>query len=118
MGTSQRTTKVVRSIVTLYQHEIEITSSINVGPKQEFTLATQQPQANNNVQTNTLSYAQAVTGISADATNKINQNHNCMDATTHLTTFLNEFKNMFIHLLNQNSMILSMLTTVINKLAQ
>jgi len=32
------------------------------------------------------------------------------------STFLNEFKNIFSQLLNQNSMILSMLTTVINKL--
>ena len=32
------------------------------------------------------------------------------------STFLNEFKNMFSQLLNQNSMIFSMLTTVINKL--
>jgi hypothetical protein len=82
------------------------------------TLDTHQPQIKNNVQTNTLSCAQSVAGISVDTTNKNNQNHNCMDATTQLTTFLNEFKNMFNQLLNQNSMILSMLTTVINKLTQ
>jgi hypothetical protein len=68
--------------------------------KARVNLATQQPQANSNVQTNTLSYAQAVAGISADATIKNNQKHNCMDVTTHLTTFLNEFKNMFNQLLN------------------
>jgi hypothetical protein len=35
-----------------------------------------------------------------------------------LTNFLGEFKNMFTQLLNQNSMILTMLTTVINKIAK
>lgn len=34
-----------------------------------------------------------------------------------LESFLTEFKNMFCQLINQNSMILSMLTTVINKVA-
>lgn len=34
----------------------------------------------------------------------------------HLTTFLNEFKTMFSQLMNQNGMILNLLTTVINKL--
>ena len=33
-----------------------------------------------------------------------------------LVSFLNEFKTMFSQLLNQNSMILSLQTTVINKL--
>jgi hypothetical protein len=33
-----------------------------------------------------------------------------------LTTFLTEFKNLFSQLLNQNNMILSMLTTVVAKL--
>jgi hypothetical protein len=35
-----------------------------------------------------------------------------------LNTFLNEFKAMFTQLINQNSMILSMLSTVINIYAQ
>jgi hypothetical protein len=86
--------------------------------KARITLDTHQPQINNNVQTNTVSYAQAVAGLSAETTNKNNQNHNCTDVTTQLTTFLNEFKNMFNQLLHQNSMILSKLTTVINKLTQ
>lgn len=40
------------------------------------------------------------------------------EITDKLTTFLNEFKNMFSQLINQNSMILTMLTTVINKFTQ
>jgi hypothetical protein len=58
------------------------------------------------VQNNTLSYAQAVTGIPADATG--NNTHNSTDITTQLTTFPDEFKNMFSQILNQNSMIPSM----------
>jgi hypothetical protein len=89
------------------------------------------------VQNNTLSYAQAVTGVPADAAS--NNNHNSTDITTQLTTFLGEFKimfsqllntfsqllntfsqllNMFSQLLNQNNMILSKLATVIHKLTQ
>jgi hypothetical protein len=41
-----------------------------------------------------------------------------LKATTQLTTFLSEVENMFSQLVNQNSMILSMLTTVIYKLTQ
>jgi hypothetical protein len=71
-------------------------------------------QVSNNAQNNTWSYAQAVTGVPADATS--NNDHNSTNITTQLTTFLSEFKNMFSPLVNQNSMILSMLSPVINKL--
>jgi hypothetical protein len=42
-------------------------------------------------------------------------NNNTADISGQLTVFLNEFKNMFNQLLNQNTMILSMLSAVINK---
>jgi len=60
----------------------------------------------------TISYAQITTGRPQIQTIK---NHNT-DATDQLTIFLNEFKHMVNQLINQNSIILSMLTTVINKL--
>ena len=49
---------------------------------------------------------------------QVTANNTAINNTTldSLTTFLNEFKTMFSQLLNQNSMILTMLTTVINKL--
>jgi hypothetical protein len=40
------------------------------------------------------------------------------EQTTQLTTLLTEFKNLFSQLLNQNNMILSMLTTVVAKLTK
>jgi len=55
---------------------------------------------------NNLTYAQ-VTATNTEV------NNTTLDS---LTTFLNEFKTMFSQLINQNSMILTMLTTVINKL--
>jgi hypothetical protein len=58
----------------------------------------------------------AVTGLPTAA--RSNNNHISMDITAQLTTFLTELKNMFSQLLNQNSIIRSMLTTVINKLTQ
>jgi predicted PurR-regulated permease PerM len=79
------------------------------------TTLTKQPHVSNNEQNYILSYAQAVPGLPTDATSN---NNNSADITTQLTTFLNEFKNIFSRLLKQNSMILSMLTTVTNKLAQ
>jgi len=52
------------------------------------------------------SYSQVLNG---------NNNNNQTDNTgIQLNTFLNEFKTMFSQLINQNSMILSMLTTIIN----
>jgi hypothetical protein len=42
-------------------------------------------------------------------------NNNTSDISGQLTLFLNEFENMFNQLLNQNTMILSMLTTIIRK---
>jgi hypothetical protein len=57
-----------------------------------------------------------VTGVPADVTS--NNNHNSTDITTQSTAFLSEFKNMFSQVLNQNNMILNMLTTVIKKLTQ
>ena len=44
--------------------------------------------------------------------------NNNNDQDNHFSTFLIEFKNMFSQLLHQNNMILTMLTTVINKLAK
>lgn len=58
---------------------------------------------------NTNSYAHVVSG------NKTNSSE---DLATTMATFLQEFKNLFNQLLNQNGMILNMLTTVINKLAK
>jgi hypothetical protein len=61
----------------------------------------------------TISYTQATTGRpQIQPTNS----HNT-DVTDQLTAFLNEFKHMFNRLINQSSMILNMLTTVINKIA-
>lgn len=72
----------------------------------------------NSQQTNTYSYAQAAAHNPNINPTVNNNNNNQEDITKQLTSFLNEFKNMFAQLLNQNSMILTMLTTVINKLAQ
>ena len=59
----------------------------------------------NKIQTST-SYSQVLNG---------NNNNNQTDSIgIQLNTFLNEFKTMFSQLINQNSMILSMLTTIIN----
>jgi hypothetical protein len=45
------------------------------------------------------------------------QNHNQQTITSEqLTIFLNEFKVMFSQPINQNSMLLNMLSTVINKI--
>lgn len=44
-----------------------------------------------------------------------NHNNNSNDLNTMLTSFINEFKSLFTQLLNQNSMILNLLTKVINK---
>jgi hypothetical protein len=43
-----------------------------------------------------------------------NNNNQTDNIGIQLNTFLNEFKTMFSQLINQNSMILSMLTTIIN----
>jgi hypothetical protein len=47
-----------------------------------------------------------------------NRNSNNNNLDNKFSSFLLEFKNMFSQLLNQNSMILTMLTTVISKLAK
>lgn len=52
----------------------------------------------------------------AQATSKGNQDDTSTQLTQQLSTFLQEFKNMFSQLLNQNSMILNLLTTVLKKL--
>ena len=44
-----------------------------------------------------------------------NHEHQFEDAATKLKNFLEEFKGLFTQLLHQNSMILNMLTTLINK---
>jgi phage-related protein len=75
-----------------------------------------QQQVNYNGQNNTLSYAQAVTGVPADATN--NNNHNSTDITTQLTTFLSEFKNIFSRLLNMFSQLLRVFSQLINVFSQ
>jgi hypothetical protein len=61
----------------------------------------------NNNQNNVPTYAQV-----------FNRNNNNNDIDNKFSSFPLEFKNMFSELLNQNSMILTMLTTVINKLAK
>jgi hypothetical protein len=63
----------------------------------------------NNPNESSSSYAQIVTSRGPS---------NCNAYDTQFTTFLTEFKNMFSQLLQQNNMILTMLTTVINKLAK
>ena len=52
-----------------------------------------------------ISYSQVLNG---------NNNNQTDNIGIQLNTFLNEFKTMFSQLINQNSMILSMLTTIIN----
>lgn len=84
-------------------------NSITNTPKNVHPQSNQQNTINNN---QTVSYAQAVGGRPNIRTNKnINE-----ELTETMTNFLCEFKNMFTQLLNQNSMILTMLTTVINKI--
>ena len=61
----------------------------------------------------TITYAQATT---ARPQIQPTNSHNT-DVTDQLTTFLNEFKHMFNQLINQRSMILTILTTVINEIA-
>jgi hypothetical protein len=46
----------------------------------------------------------------------LNQNQQSPTITNQFSTFLTEFKAMFNQLINQNSMILSLLNTVINKI--
>jgi hypothetical protein len=46
--------------------------------------------------------------------NRNNLNNQTDDNGVQLNTFLNEFKTIFTQLINQNSMILTMLSTVIN----
>jgi hypothetical protein len=75
------------------------------------TLTKQQQEISTNAQKNTLSYAQAMTGVPADATSNNNR-------ITQLATSFIDFKNIFSQLLNQNSMTLSLLITVINKLTE
>lgn len=60
-------------------------------------------------QNRTRTYSQVASGTTQETPNNLENQ---------LNTFLTEFKNMFTQLLNQNSMILSMLTTVISKLTQ
>jgi hypothetical protein len=75
---------------------------------------TQVSDQQQNTHQNAVSYAQVVAGIpnyksSINSIDQLSQN---------MTDFLGEFKKMFSQLLNQNSMILNMLTTVINKMAK
>lgn len=79
-------------------------SSTNINQPQQTTLPKR-------YQTTPPSYAH----ITAANINNPTTSNAIEDKFTH---FLNEFKTMFNQLLHQNSMILSMLTTVINKLAQ
>lgn len=65
-----------------------------------------------NLHQNRPTYAQITAGTPIVQTDT----NNNVDIADKLTSFLNEFKNMFSQLINQNSMILTMLTTVINKL--
>jgi hypothetical protein len=46
----------------------------------------------------------------------LTQNQQSPTVVDQLSTFLNEFKALFNQLVNQNSMILSLLNTVINKI--
>lgn len=79
---------------------VQITAS---APPQHTTLSNQR---------HTLTYAEAASGQSQmHAHTSIPE-----DLDLKLTTFLEEFKALFTQLLNQNSMVLSMLTTVINKI--
>lgn len=68
------------------------------------------PQNQNHVNTPTIqrrTFSQTVT-----------QKQQTSDLTESLSTFLNEFKTMVNQLMNQNSMILSMLSTLINKISK
>jgi hypothetical protein len=96
-----------------------------------------------NTHRNAVSYAQVAAGISnnnssinsieqqnthriavscAQVASGISNNNSSINSieqlSQNMTDFLGEFKKMFSHLLNQNSMILNMLTTVINKITK
>lgn len=64
-------------------------------------------------------YAQITEGSRrAQMTNNSHTNHTNEEVMDKLTVFLSEFKSMFAQLINQNSMILNMLTTVINRITK
>jgi hypothetical protein len=67
-------------------------------------------QATNNVRQN-ISYSQ----VASERPATHQTNNTSADIASQLTMFLSEFKNMFNQLLNQNTIILTMLTTIINK---
>jgi len=101
----RRVIKVVRFTMTsrpednpkqFYERTTNTTTNCQIAPSPQFARA----------QSNHPTYAQVI------ATNMA-VNNATMDQ---FSTFLNEFKNMFLQLLKQNNMIISMLTTVINKL--
>jgi hypothetical protein len=75
---------------------------------------TQAPDQQQNIHRNAVSYAQVVAGIpnNKSSINSIDQ------LSQNMTDFLGEFKKMFSQLLDQNSMILNMITTVINKITK
>jgi hypothetical protein len=95
-----------RSSVPLRQQNQQQQGQQQPGQRTTSTIL-QNPQHNRR-----LTYAQSV----LNETNTSTVNHETETLTATLTSFLNQLKKMFNQLLNQNSMILNMLTTVISKI--
>jgi hypothetical protein len=67
-----------------------------------------------NIHRNAVSYAQVAAGIS----NNNSSINSIKQLSQNMTNFLGEFKKIFSQILNQNSIILNMLSTVINKITK
>jgi len=68
-----------------------------------------------NIQTHTITHQNNPQQQRSYADVTKNHKHQVEDAATTLKNFLEEFKGLFTQLLHQNSMILNMLTMLINK---
>ena len=61
-------------------------------------------------------YSNVVNNVTPNNANILESSNNIESTTNPLTQFLNEFKAMFNQLIQQNSMVINMLTTLISKL--
>lgn len=97
----------------IYKNLIEARNRNNPLYTSKNTAPTQaQPNTQQSPTQKTASYAQATAGLSEPQTSNAN-----LGLEQKFTQFLDEFKTLFNQLLNQNSMILNMLTTVISRIS-
>lgn len=104
---------------TVYRDLTNLRANNNTRTQARHTTETQpannrHQQGLHSLRQNTVTYAQAASGAPVSQSDTTTSS----DLAEKMSDFLKEFKIMFTQLINQNSMILNMLTSVIHKITQ